>query len=140
VNPINHTRTPAGIDRYRAEPYAVAADVYVHPMHLGRGGWTWYTGSAGWMYRAAVEELLGLRRHGATFSISPTIPAMWPKFSIDWQVGSASYDIQVVNPDHRCCGVRSAELDGSPTNPDAIALLNDGRRHHVRVELGDRTG
>jgi cellobiose phosphorylase len=92
------------------------------------------------MYRAAVEELLGLRRNGATFSVSPTIPAMWPKFSIDWQIGSTSYHIQVVNPDHRCCGVRSAELDGTPANPAAIALLDDGQRHEVRVELGDRAG
>ena len=75
INPVNHTRTPEDVERYRAEPYAVAADVYAHPMHLGRGGWTWYTGSAGWMYQAAIEALLGLRRRGATFSINPCIPA-----------------------------------------------------------------
>ena len=71
LNPINHTRTPESVERYRVEPYAVAADVYAHPMHVGRGGWTWYTGSAGWMYQAAIEGLLGLRRHGATFSRRP---------------------------------------------------------------------
>ena len=64
INPINHTRTPEDVERYRVEPYAVAADVYAHPMHVGRGGWTWYTGSAGWMYQAAIEALLGLRRAG----------------------------------------------------------------------------
>ena len=64
LNPINHMRTPEDVERYRAEPYAVAADVYAHPMHVGRGGWTWYTGSAGWMYQAAIEALLGLRRRG----------------------------------------------------------------------------
>jgi cyclic beta-1,2-glucan synthetase len=137
VNPVNHMRTPEGVERYRAEPYAVAADVYAHPMHLGRGGWTWYTGSAGWMYQAAVEGLLGLRRNGATFSIAPTIPAVWPAFSIQWNVGRTSYHISVVNPDHRCRGVRSAELDGVPTDPSAIPLLDDGRTHHVAVELGD---
>ncbi len=68
INPINHSRTPEGLQRYRVEPYAVAADVYAHPMHVGRGGWTWYTGSAGWMYQAAVGSLLGLQRHGDTFS------------------------------------------------------------------------
>ena len=137
VNPINQMRTPGGLEQYRAEPYAVAADVYAHPMHLGRGGWTWYTGSAGWMYRAAVEGLLGLRRNGATFSVSPSIPAMWPKFSIQWTVERTRYDISVVNPDHRCRGVRSVELDGAPTDPDAIPLLHDGKTHHVVVELGD---
>ena len=130
-------RTPEGLEQYRAEPYAVAADVYAHPMHLGRGGWTWYTGSAGWMYQAAVEGLLGLRRTGATFSIAPCIPAMWPAFSIRWRTGRASYHISVVNPEHRCCGVRSAELDGAAIDPDAIPLLDDGRAHTVVVQLGD---
>ena len=137
VNPINHTRTPEGLDQYQAEPYAVAADVYAHPMHLGRGGWTWYTGSAGWMYQAAVEGILGLRRHDATFSVSPSIPAMWPKFSIDWKVGGTMYRIAVVNPGHRCRGVRSAELDGVVVDPEAIPLLEDRKTHHVVVELGD---
>ena len=137
VNPINHMRTPAGLEQYRAEPYVVAADVYAQPMHLGRGGWTWYTGSAGWMYQAAVEGLLGLRRNGATFSVAPSIPAKWPKFSIDWVVGRTSYHISVVNPDHRCRGVRSAELDGAAIDPDAIPLLDDDQTHNVVVELGE---
>jgi len=137
VNPINHMRTPAGLEQYRAEPYVVAADVYAHPMHLGRGGWTWYTGSAGWMYRAAVEGLLGLHRHGATFSVEPSIPAMWPKFSIQWTVSATRYRIVVLNPDHRCTGVRSAELDGTAVDPEAIPLLEDGKTHDVVVELGE---
>ena len=114
----------------------MAADVYAHPMHLGRGGWTWYTGSAGWMYRAAIEALLGLRRHGTTFSVAPTIPAMWPKFSIQWKMGRTSYHISVVNPDHRCSDVRSAELDGRPIDPNAIPLLDDGESHQVLIEMG----
>jgi cyclic beta-1,2-glucan synthetase len=140
INPINHMRTPAGLDRYRAEPYAVAADVYAHPMHLGRGGWTWYTGSAGWMYRAAIEGLLGLRRSGDTFRMEPSIPAMWPKFSIQWRVGQTRYHITVVNPDHRCGGVRSASLDGTDVEPEAIPLLQDGKTHDVIVELGETIG
>ena len=137
INPINHMRTPAGLERYRAEPYAVAADVYAHPMHLGRGGWTWYTGSAGWMYQAAVERILGLRRNGATFTVAPNIPAMWPTFSIEWRLGQTSYHISVLNPDHRCCGVGSAALDGVAVDPDAIPLLDDGSTHYVVVTLGD---
>ena len=87
VNPINHMRTRDSVERYRAEPYVVAADVYAHPMHIGRGGWTWYTGSAGWMYQAALEALLGLRRNGSTIRLDPCIPAVWPHYSIDWRFG-----------------------------------------------------
>jgi len=137
VNPINHMRTPEGLERYRAEPYAVAADVYAHPRHLGRGGWTWYTGSAGWMYQAAVERILGLRRNGTTFTVAPKIPAMWPAFSIEWNLGPTSYHISVLNPDHRCCGVASAELDGVAVDPDAIPVLSDGKAHKVVATLGD---
>jgi len=137
VNPINHTRTAEGLEQYRTEPYVVASDVYAHPMHLGRGGWTWYTGSAGWMYQAAVEGLLGLRRSGATFSVAPSIPGMWPEFSIRWRVGRTSYQITVVNPEHRCRGVRSAELDGAPIDPAAIPVLDDGQTHEIVVALGD---
>jgi cyclic beta-1,2-glucan synthetase len=139
VNPVNHMRSPDGLEHYLVEPYAVAADVYAHPMHLGRGGWTWYTGSAGWMYQAGVARILGLRRNGATFTIAPCIPALWPKFSIQWTVAGTRYEIEVANPEHRCCGVRSVELDGSPVDPAAIPILGDGQTHLVTVELGDPT-
>jgi cyclic beta-1,2-glucan synthetase len=137
VNPISHTRTSDGVDQYRTEPYVVAADVYTHPMHLGRGGWTWYTGSAGWMYQAAIEGLLGLRRAGATFTIAPCIPAMWPGFSIQWRNGHTTYRISVINPDHRCSGVRSTTLDGVAIDPDAIPVLDDHQTHEVVVQLGE---
>jgi cyclic beta-1,2-glucan synthetase len=137
LNPINHMRTAEGVERYRVEPYVVAADVYAHPMHVGRGGWTWYTGSAGWMYQAAIEGLLGLRREGATFSIDPCIPAMWPGYAVDWRIGRALYRIAVTNPEHRCRGVRSAELDGVPVDARAIPLRDDGLTHDVGVVLGE---
>jgi cyclic beta-1,2-glucan synthetase len=143
VNPINHMRTPGGLEQYRAEPYAVAADVYAHPMHLGRGGWTWYTGSAGWMYQAAIEGLLGLRRKGETFTIAPSIPAIWPSFSIDWRVGAQTcYHISVLNPDHRSRAIRSATLDGASVDSNAIPIVDDGQKHEVIIELGAkvRTG
>jgi cyclic beta-1,2-glucan synthetase len=137
LNPINHMRTLEDVERYRVEPYAVAADVYAHPMHVGRGGWTWYTGSAGWMYRAAIETLLGLYRSGDTFSINPSIPAMWDGYTLEWQVGETRYRIAVTNPDHRCSGVGSAALDGAPVDPRAIPLLDDGRAHEVAIVLGE---
>jgi cyclic beta-1,2-glucan synthetase len=136
LNPINHTRTAEDVERYRTEPYVVAADVYAHPAHVGRGGWTWYTGSAGWMYQAAIEGILGLRRAGATFSVAPCIPAMWPGYAIEWRVGKTIYRIAVSNPEHRCRGVQSAELDGVTVDPAAIPLHDDGEAHDVTIVVG----
>jgi cyclic beta-1,2-glucan synthetase len=136
INPINHMRTAEGVERYRVEPYVVAADVYAHPMHLGRGGWTWYTGSAGWMYQTAIEGLLGLRRRGAVFSVNPSIPAMWPAFTLTWRFGGTVYVLTVTNPRHLSSGVESATLDGAAVDPDAIPLVDDGETHAVAVVLG----
>ena len=85
LNPVNHTRTAAEALRYKTEPYAVAGDVYARAPHAGRGGWSWYTGSAAWMYRAGLESLLGLRRRGSTFSVNPCIPSSWPEYEIVWR-------------------------------------------------------
>lgn len=137
INPINHTRTARGVKRYRTEPYVLAGDVYDHPQHEGRGGWSWYTGSAGWMYRVAVEEILGVQRHGATLSISPCIPTAWPRFEVTLRLpGSTVYVIEVENPDLCTTGVALAELNGSPVSAEAIALVQDGRTHRVRVVMG----
>jgi cyclic beta-1,2-glucan glucanotransferase len=137
LNPVNHTRTPSDVERYGAEPYVVAGDVYAHPAHAGRGGWTWYTGSAGWMYRSGVESILGLRRRGATFEMTPCIPASWPAYAIEWRLGRTRYEITVSNPDHRCRGVARATLDGAMVDPGAIPLEDDGATHVVEVVLGD---
>jgi len=140
LNPINHMRTAEDTERYRAEPYSVAADVYAHPMHVGRGGWTWYTGSAGWMYQAAVHALLGLRRNGATMSVNPCIPTVWPRYSLEWKIGRTRYHFLVSNPEHRSQGIRWAELDGVPVNASAIPLKDDGAEHHVKIVLGAHLG
>jgi cyclic beta-1,2-glucan synthetase len=140
LNPINHTRTAEGVERYRVEPYVVAADVYAHPQHLGRGGWTWYTGSAGWMYQSAIEGLLGLRRGGATWSLDPCIPAIWPGYSMEWRAGRTRYRITVTNPERRCRGVGSASLDGVAVDPRAIPLRDDGETHDVAVIIGTPPG
>jgi cyclic beta-1,2-glucan synthetase len=136
VNPINHMRSPEDAERYRTEPYAVAADVYAHPMHVGRGGWTWYTGSAGWMYQAAVQALLGLQRRGGTIAINPCIPTVWPEFVLEWTIGGTRYRFVVENPEHRSRGIKSAEFDGAPVDPLAIPLVSDGGEHEVRIVLG----
>ena len=138
LNPINHTRSAADVERYKTEPYATAADVYSHPAHIGRGGWTWYTGAAGWMYRAGLESILGLRRHGASFELDPCIPTAWPGYTITWRFGRTAYEISVSNPERRCRGVAEAELDGTPVDPGAIPLVDDGATHHVTAVVGER--
>ena len=136
VNPANHTRTTEGLNRYKGEPYVVAADVYAHPMHVGRCGWTWYTGSAGWLYRAAIEGILGLRRRGHTFAVDPCIPARWDEYSLVLKFDAARYHITVLNPEQRCRGVRSAELDGAAVDANAIPLIGDASTHDLVVVLG----
>ena len=136
LNPINHTRTAEGVGRYMAEPYVMAGDVYGHAQHTGRGGWSWYTGSASWMYRAGIESILGLRRRGATFGVDPCIPSSWPAYEITWRVGGATYEIAVSNPEGQCRGVRSASIDGAAIDPAAIPLIDDGQTHDVRILLG----
>ena len=102
LNPINHASTRAGVYRYKVEPYVVAADIYAEPPHVGRGGWTWYTGSAGWMYRAGIEWILGVRLRGTRLYLDPCIPRAWRGFEITFRYHSSRYEIVVENP-HRCC-------------------------------------
>jgi cyclic beta-1,2-glucan synthetase len=138
LNPVNHSRSVADADRYKTEPYVVAGDVYARPPHAGRGGWSWYTGSAGWMYRTGLESILGLRRQGATFSLDPCIPSSWPEYQIFWQFLDTRYEIAVANPGRRCRGVASVLLDGVAADPAAIPLVNDGGTHRVQIVLGDQ--
>jgi cyclic beta-1,2-glucan synthetase len=137
LNPINHTRTAAGVEQYQVEPYVVAADIYAHPAHMGRGGWTWYTGSAAWMYRAGMESILGLRQRGDSFSVAPCIPASWEGFRLTWRHGKSVYEIAVTNPGRRNRGVALATLDGAPVNSAAIPLRDDGAVHRLQVTMGE---
>ena len=136
LNPIRRALTRNDADRSKVEPYVVVADVYSVPPHVGRGGWSWYTGSAGWMQRAGVEGLLGIRIRGATLHIDPCIPRDWPGFeaTIVWR--SARYRIVVGNPDRICKGVATVRLDGADTASGLVGLLDDGGKHLVEVTLG----
>ncbi len=137
LNPINHTSTRAGVHRYKVEPYVAVADVYAEPPHVGRGGWTWYTGSAGWMHRAGLEWILGFRVRGGTLHLDPCIPRAWRGFEIRFRYHSARYEIAVENPRGVTRGVSRVELDDSPlAGGAAIALTDDGATHRVRVVLG----
>jgi cyclic beta-1,2-glucan synthetase len=137
LNPINHARTEEAVQRYKVEPYAVAADVYAEPPHVGRGGWTWYTGSAGWMYRAGLESVLGFRLRGERLVVDPCIPHAWPRFEMVFRYRSARYDIVVENPRGVSRGVAAVETDGVALDGDfGIELADDGNTHRVRIVLG----
>jgi cellobiose phosphorylase len=117
----------------------VAADIYSVPPHVGRGGWTWYTGSAGWMYRLGLEAILGLRRVGAqTLRVDPCIPEGWPGYELSYRYGQTSYKISVENPDGVNRGVKQVELDGVLLPGDEIPLVDDGQHHEVRVLMVGR--
>jgi cellobiose phosphorylase len=136
INPLHHGRTPAEVAVYKVEPYVVAADVYSVAPHTGRGGWTWYTGSAGWMYRLVIESLLGLRlrvdRRGASLAIAPCLPPHWTRFTVDYRFRATSYRIEVVLLDD-AAEAPSIDLDGRPQGGDAVPLVDDRRAHEVRV-------
>ncbi|WP_033365908.1 GH36-type glycosyl hydrolase domain-containing protein [Bordetella sp. FB-8] len=138
LNPINRSFTRSGMNRYKVEPYVMAADVYSVDPHAGRGGWTWYTGSAGWMYRAGIEGLLGLRKRGAQLSIDPCIPRIWPGFTAVLRHGAARYEITVENPQGVNRGVSRIVMDGIEfeSGKTAVPLVDDAARHRVTVTLG----
>ena len=136
INPVRHTETPAAVERYKVEPYVVCADVYGAPPHTGRGGWTWYTGSASWLYRVALEAILGFHLEGSTLRLDPCIPRGWPGFEIDYRHGSTTYRVRVDNPAGTGRGVRLVVLDGRHLPGGAVPLSDDRKHHEVRVELG----
>ena len=135
LNPIHHADSPTGIHRYKVEPYVVCADLYSEPPHVGRGGWTWYTGSAGWMYRVALEGLLGFRLQGANLALDPCIPRSWPGFEIAFRYRSARYEIAVENPLGVCRGVfsRQARRRTDAGKQKAAHSLGRRRRHAPRA-------
>jgi len=136
LNPVHRVSSRASVQRYKVEPYVVAGDVYAEPPHAGRGGWTWYSGAAGWLYRGGMEWILGFRLRGATLCIDPCIPRHWPGYSICFRYHSAVYDITVDNPRQVSRGVTLTEVDGNvSTDHTNIPLVVDGK-HRIRVVLG----
>jgi cyclic beta-1,2-glucan synthetase len=135
LNPIHHGDSAAHCDEYQIEPYAIAGDVYGEPPHRGRGGWSWYTGAAGWLYRVGLESILGFQLHGNRLRIEPCVASHWSQFQITYRYCSSSYEIRVVNPRGAQTGVRSCTVDGQP-QPADIELQDDGRTHVVEIEIG----
>ena len=138
LNPINHARTRTDVHRYKVEPYVLAADIYSVAPHVGRGGWTWYTGSAGWMQRAGIESILGLRLAGDVLHLDPCIPKHWDGFEITLRHGASRYEIRVENPEGCERGVAAADMDGRPIieRPLSLTMIDDGGVHRLRIRLG----
>jgi cyclic beta-1,2-glucan synthetase len=137
LNPINHTRSRADVQRYKVEPYVVAGDVYSEPPHVARGGWTWYSGSAAWLYRVGVEAILGFRLQGMALTIDPCVPRNWPNFSIAFRYHSATYKISVENPSSVTRGIALTRVDGQMIPGKAtIGLVDDGSVHEILVVMG----
>ncbi|QEM82248.1 GH36-type glycosyl hydrolase domain-containing protein [Halomonas binhaiensis] len=137
LNPINHARTQEETSRYKVEPYVVAADVYSVAPHAGRGGWTWYTGSSGWMYRAGLEGILGIRREGAFLVIAPCLPPAWAGFEATVAVASSHYTIQVDHSPAPHLVTLQAHLDGKAIACDAgnVRVPLDGAKHRLTLAI-----
>jgi len=137
INPIRRAADLESLSRYRVEPYVIAADIYSAPGHVGRGGWTWYTGAAGWMYRIMVQNILGVRREGATLRIKPCIPRDWKNFDMVLRFSGAVYQVRVENPQGVNGGVKSIELDGHQLSDGVVPIAERSGTHQVRVVLGE---
>ena len=141
INPVHHTLSAEGIATYKAEPCVVAADVYAVAPHVGRGGWSWYTGSAGWMYQLVVESLLGLRLAGATLHLAPCLPADWPGYTIRYRYRETVYHIVVSQShigDDAQSGVTNVTVDGVERHDRTIPLIDDRQEHQVEVNVTTR--
>lgn len=133
LNPIYHSDTAEKASRYQTEPYSIAADIYSVPPHTGNGGWTGYTGSAGWMYRLGIEAILGVSRVGNMLKINPCIPKDWPGYKLTYQFGTTRYLISVKNPDGVNQGIQRVLMDGDILTDNNIPLSNDGKQHEVQI-------
>jgi len=143
INPLNHALSPEALAIYKVEPYVVAADVYALTPHVGRGGWSWYTGSAGWMYRLVLESLLGLRLAVDKLYISPCIPADWPSFTIHYRYRETLYHIVITQAAEDAKAPIDGQkllLDGIAQDGTAITLVDDQREHCVALSLASAAG
>lgn len=122
INPTHRTSTLADVLKYKVEPYCIAADIYSNPQHPGRGGWTWYTGSASWAYKTGIENILGFQKQGNTLTLSPNIPSKWNSFSITYKYGNSTYHIIYNRP------------KDAAAQPTIINLVDDGKEHEIKIE------
>lgn len=136
ISPTLHTPTPADNELYKVEPYVIVADIYDLKGQVGRGGWSWYTGAAAWVYRVWLEEILGFKLRGQNLSFNCSIPKEWDQFKVNYRYKTAHYDITVTNPNHLTGGTGQVTLDGVKLNSNVIPLVDDGKTHVVKILLG----
>ncbi|MEI9956146.1 MAG: hypothetical protein WDM90_07560 [Ferruginibacter sp.] len=134
VNPLNHGKDAAAIEKYKTEPYVIAADVYAEPLHKGRGGWTWYTGSAGWMYQLLTESFIGLQRKGERLYFLPCMPLEWASVKIQYRYISTVYKIELTQLNESAAA--KIVINGHDITDDFISLVDDGFVHDVKVTVG----
>jgi cyclic beta-1,2-glucan synthetase len=137
LNPIEHASSRTGVQTYKVEPYVMAADIYGEAPHVGRGGWTWYTGSSSWMYRAGTEFILGLHPHGQKLFLDPCVPHDWKQFKIFYKHGNSRYEIQFENPQQVQRGILTIQVDGREIKvSEGVDLVDDHQYHLVKVKMG----
>jgi cellobiose phosphorylase len=135
INPVLHAADPEGAARYKVEPYVIAADLYSLPPHAGRGGWTWYTGSAGWTYRLLVETFLGLTLEVDRLRFQPRVPAQWERFTVHYRFRETVYHIKLENTTGSWRGIPVIVLDGNKLADPWIPLVDDRNDHYAEVRL-----
>lgn len=133
INPIEHARTKESANKYKVEPYVIAADIYGVGNLAGRGGWTWYTGSSSWMYKAGIEYILGLKIINQTLSIQPCIPPEWKEYSIKYEYKSSIYNIKIKNPNEKMTGVETFIVNGEEIKEKEIKLIDNGKIYEIEV-------
>ncbi|MFL9484069.1 GH36-type glycosyl hydrolase domain-containing protein [Chitinophagaceae bacterium LWZ2-11] len=136
INPLNHADTADKVARYKVEPYVIAADVYAESLHVGRGGWTWYTGSAGWMYQLIIEWVIGLKRKGNTLYFEPCIPAQWENLTIQYRYMETVYNITMIQGVINSNNVK-VFINGQEQADKIVILVDDKETHEIKVTLGD---
>ena len=133
INPIEHSRTKEAVQKYKVEPYVVAADIYGQKNLAGRGGWTWYTGSSSWMYEAGIKYILGLNIQNKVLTINPCIPNDWKEYKIRYKYGNSIYNIKVNNLNNKCLGIEKMLLNGEEVENKKIYLQDDGKVYNVEI-------
>ena len=135
LNPVHHGSSADEIATYKVEPYVIAADVYAVAPHTGRGGWTWYTGSAGWMYRLIIETLLGLKLEADQLHLEPRIPREWKSYKVHYRYRQTTYHITIKNSGDASNRPKKIVIDGAEQPGDAIRLADDRRDHQVEIQI-----
>mgnify|MGYP004585656735 FL=1 len=135
INPIEHSRTKEAARRYKVEPYVIPADIYSTSNLAGRGGWTWYTGSASWYYIAGIEYILGLKLKNGFLEIKPCIPSSWNEYSIKYKLNKSSYIIHVTNPNGKNTGIEKMLVNGMEVFDNKIKLIDDGNIYRIDIKM-----